>query len=95
MGEYGQTSLISVAVICLLAAQKRRSEPTQSGEATMSFRNGIKQPLADLQLLQPEMKETAGEPFLWTPLKTSSILEGDVPQEHTQKYLMTSCSFSL
>ena len=36
-----------------------------SGEATMSFCKGIKQPLADLQLLQPEMKETASEPFLW------------------------------
>ena len=65
MGEYGQTSLISVAVISLLTAQERRSEPTQSGEATMSFRNGMKQPLADLQLLQPETKETASEPFPW------------------------------
>ena len=31
----------------------------------MSFYNGMKQPLADLQLLQPETKETASEPFLW------------------------------
>ena len=87
MGEYGQTSLISVALVSLLAAQQRRSEPTQCGEATTSFRNGMKQPLTDLQLLQPEMKETASE--------TSSMLEGDVPQEHTQKYLMRSCYFSL
>ena len=31
----------------------------------MSFCNWMKQPLADLQLLQPETKETASEPFLW------------------------------
>ena len=67
MGEYGQSSLIPVAVFSLLTAQERRSESTQerrSGEATMSFCNGMKQPLADLQLLQPEMKETASDPFL-------------------------------
>ena len=31
----------------------------------MSFCKGMKQPLADLQPLQPEKKETASEPFLW------------------------------
>ena len=36
-----------------------------SGDATMNFCKGIKQPLADLQLLQPETKETASEPILW------------------------------
>ena len=36
-----------------------------SGEAAMSFCKGMKQPLADLQLLQQETKETASEPFLW------------------------------
>ena len=36
-----------------------------SGEATMSFCKAMKQPLADLQLLQPETKETASEPILW------------------------------
>ena len=30
----------------------------------MSFCKGMKQPLADLQLLQPEMKETPSEPIL-------------------------------
>ena len=30
----------------------------------MSFCKGMKQPLADLQLLQAEKKETASEPFL-------------------------------
>ena len=29
MGEYGQTSLMPVAVFSMLAAQERRSEPTQ------------------------------------------------------------------
>ena len=36
-----------------------------SGETTMSFCKGMKQTLADLQLLQLEMKETASEPILW------------------------------
>ena len=36
-----------------------------SCEATMSFCKGMKQPLADLQLLQPETKETASEWTLW------------------------------
>ena len=46
----------------------------------MSFCKGMKQPLADLQPLQPEKKETvSGRPY-GTPLKTSSMLEGDVPQ---------------
>ena len=31
----------------------------------MSFCKGMKQPLADLELLQPETKETASEPILW------------------------------
>ena len=31
----------------------------------MSFCKGMMQPLADLQLLQPETKETAIEPILW------------------------------
>ena len=31
----------------------------------MSFYKGMKQPLADLQLLQLQTKETASEPFLW------------------------------
>ena len=31
----------------------------------MSFCKGMKQPLADLQLLQPETKETASELILW------------------------------
>ena len=31
----------------------------------MSFCKGMKQPLADLKLLQPEKKETASHPFLW------------------------------
>ena len=31
----------------------------------MSFCKGIQQPLADLQLLQLETKETASEPILW------------------------------
>ena len=31
----------------------------------MSFYKGMKQPLADLQLLQPETKETESEPILW------------------------------
>ena len=52
-----------------------------SGEATMSFCKAMKQPLADLQLFQPEKKETASEPFLLHTLKTSRMLEGDVPQE--------------
>ena len=36
-----------------------------SGEATMSFCKGMKQPMADLRPLQPEKKETASEPSLW------------------------------
>ena len=36
-----------------------------SGEATMSFCKGMKQPLVDLQPLQPAKKETASEPSLW------------------------------
>ena len=36
-----------------------------SGGATMSFCKGMQQPLADLQPLQPEKKETASEPSLW------------------------------
>ena len=36
-----------------------------SGEAIMGFCKGMKQPLADLQPLQPEKKETASEPSLW------------------------------
>ena len=31
----------------------------------MSFCKGMKQPLADLQFLQPETKVTASEPILW------------------------------
>ena len=31
----------------------------------MSFCKGMKQPLADLQPLQQETKETASEPFIW------------------------------
>ena len=31
----------------------------------MSFCKGLKQPLADLELLQLETKETASEPILW------------------------------
>ena len=36
-----------------------------SGEATMSFGKGMKQPLADLRPLKPEKQETASEPTLW------------------------------
>ena len=64
------------------------------GEATMSFCKGMKQPLADLQLLQPETKETASEPILWTPLKTPSMLEGDVPQQQMTKHIKIGCLFS-
>ena len=51
------------------------------GEATMSFCNGMKQPLADLQLLQPERKRLQVSRSYGTPLMTPSMLEGDVPQE--------------
>ena len=64
MGEYCQTSLVPVAVFSLLAAQEMRSGPTQV-VGHMSFCKGMNQPLADLQFLQPETKETASEPFLW------------------------------
>ena len=49
-----------VAVISLDTAEEIRAH--SSGEATMSFCKGMKQPLADLQ---PEKKETASEPSLW------------------------------
>ena len=65
-----------------------------SGEATMSFCKGMKQPLADLQLLQPEMKETASEPILWpTSEDTKHMLEGDVPQEQMTKHIKIGCLF--
>ena len=35
------------------------------GEAAMSFCKGMKQPLTDLQPLQPGKRETASEPILW------------------------------
>ena len=38
-----------------------------SDEATMSFYKGMKQPLADLQPLQPEKKEIASERPYGTP----------------------------
>ena len=64
------------------------------GEATISFCKGMKQPLADLQLLQPEMKETAMSRSYATPLRTSSMLEGDVPQEQMTKHIKMDCLFS-
>ena len=45
-------------------------------EATMSFCKGKKQPLADLQPLQLEKKETASEPFLWHTPKDLKHVRG-------------------
>ena len=52
----------------------------------MSFCKGMKQPLADLQPLQLEKKKRlqVSRPY-GTPLKTSSMLEGDVPQGQMTK----------
>ena len=47
-----------------------------SGEATMSFCKGMKQPLTDLQLLQQETKETASEPILWHPSEDLKHVRG-------------------
>ena len=57
------------------------------GEATMSFCEGMKQPLADLQLLQPRRKRLQVSRSYGTPLKTPSMLEGDVTQEQTTKHI--------
>ena len=83
MGDYRQTALIPVAVFSTGEVIRAHS----GGEATKSFCKGMKQPLADLQLLQPETKETASESTYGTPLKTPSMLEGDVPHEHMTKHI--------
>ena len=47
-----------------------------SGEATMSFYKGMKQPLADLEPLQPEKKQTASEPSLWHTPEDLKLVRG-------------------
>ena len=42
----------------------------------MSFYKGMKQPLADLQVLQLETKETASEPILWHTTKDLKHVRG-------------------
>ena len=81
-GEYGQTSLIPVAVFSLLAAQERRSEPTQVVRPLWAFArrwNNLWQ-ISDHSNRRSKRLQVS-RPY-GTPLKTSSMLEGDLPQGH-------------
>ena len=80
MGEYGQASLIPVAVFSLLAAQERRSGPTQVVMPLWAFVRGWNN-LWQISNLSNRRRERlqVSRPN-GTPLKTSSMSEGDVLQ---------------
>ena len=80
MGEYDQASLIPVAVFSLLAAQERRSVPTQVVRplwAVVTRCNNLWQ-ISNLSNRRRKRLQVSS-PY-GTPLKTSSMLEGDIPQ---------------
>ena len=64
-----------------------------SGEATMSFCKAMKQPLADLQALQLEKKETASEPSLWHTPQNLKHVRGRYTTGTDDKHTKISCFF--
>ena len=59
----------------------------------MSFCKGMKQPLAGLQPLQPEKKETASEPSLWHTPEDIKHVRGRCTTGADDKHPKTSCLF--
>ena len=64
-----------------------------SGKATMSFCKGMTQPLADLQLLQPETKEIASEPILWYTSEDPKHVRGRCTTGKMTKHIKIGCLF--
>ena len=64
-----------------------------SDEATMSFSKGMKQPLADLQPLQREKKETASELSLWHTPEDLKHVRGRCTTGADDKHTKTSFFF--
>ena len=94
MGEYGQASLIPVAVFSLLVAQERRSEPTQVVRPLWAFVRGWSNLCQISNFSNWRQKRLQVSRPNGTPLKTSSMLEGDVPQEQMTKHIKICCLFS-
>ena len=81
MGKHGETSLIPVAVFSLLAAQERTSEPTQVVSPLWAFVRGWNNLWQISNFSNQRRKTLQVSRSYGIPLKTSSMLEGDVPQE--------------
>ena len=94
MGEYGQASLISVAVFSLLSAQKRRSEPTQVVRPLWAFVRGWSNLWQISNFSNWRRKRLQVGWSYGTPLRTSSMFEGNVPQEQMTKHIKIGCLFS-
>ena len=93
MGDYGQTAIIPGAVFSLLTAQER-SEPTQVVRPPWAFVRGWNNLWQISNFSNRRRKKLQVSRSYGTPLKTPSMLEGDVPQEQMTKHIKIGCLFS-